>query len=98
MHGTEGSAMEWCLPTQGYASILTYKQTQFQTLRYATFPLFIIPKSSLIFFLNRVSLYPSSWPRTCCGDHAGHNGQSLLQILLSDEIKAVHHMQQVSST
>ena len=50
MHGTEGSAMEWCLPTQGYASILTYKQTQFQTLRYATFPLFIIPKFSLIFF------------------------------------------------
>lgn len=35
MHRTEGSAMELCLPTQVYASILTYKQTQFQTVRYA---------------------------------------------------------------
>lgn len=50
VHGTEGSAMEWCLPTQVYASILAYKQTQFQTLRYAVFPLFIISKFSLTFF------------------------------------------------
>lgn len=99
MHGTEDSAMEWCLPTQVYGSILTYKQTQFQTLRYAMFP-FTIRKFSLTFFFflnwDRVSVYPSSWPGTC-GDHAGHNRQILLQIL-SDKIKGVHHIQQVSLT